>query len=62
MDDDEGALRWASDDTLVFYSEDDNWGRLYAIRATGGTPRPLTPANCMVAESEAARNAAPRRP
>jgi dipeptidyl aminopeptidase/acylaminoacyl peptidase len=55
MDDDEGALRWASDDTLVFYSEDDNWGRLYAIPATGGTPRPLTPANCMVAESEVAK-------
>ena len=55
MDDDEGALRWASDDTLVFYSEDDNWGRLYALPATGGTPRPLTPANCMVAESEAAK-------
>lgn len=53
MDDDEGALRWASDDTLVFYSEDDNWGRLYSIPAAGGTPRALTPANCMVAESEA---------
>jgi len=53
MDDDEGALRWASDDTLVFYSEDDNWGRLYALPASGGTPRALTPANCMVAESEA---------
>src|SRR4249919_3679728 len=56
MDDDEGALRWASDDTLVFYSEDDNWGRLYALPASGGTPRPLTPSTCMVAESEAAKN------
>ena len=53
MDDDEGALRWASDDTLVFYSEDDNWGRLYSVPAAGGAPRPLTPGNCMVAESEA---------
>ena len=56
MDDDEGALRWASDDTLVFYSEDDNWGRLYALPAAGGTPRALTPTNCMVAESEAAKS------
>ena len=55
MDDDEGALRWASDDTLVFYSEDDNWGRLYALPAAGGAPRALTPPNCMVAESEAAK-------
>src|SRR3954452_25140062 len=55
MDDDEGALRWTSDDTVVFYSEDDNWGRLYALPASGGTPRPLTPANCMVAESEASK-------
>jgi len=55
MDDAEGALRWASDDTLVFYSEDDNWGRLYTLPATGGTPRALTPPNCMVAESEAAK-------
>ena len=52
MDDPEGALRWASDDTLVFYSEDDGWGRLYALPVAGGTPRPLTPTGCMVAESE----------
>jgi dipeptidyl aminopeptidase/acylaminoacyl peptidase len=55
MDDDEGALRWASDDELVFYSEDDNWGRLYVLPLAGGAPRALTPANCMVAESEAAK-------
>lgn len=36
MDDDEGALRWASNDELVFYSEDDGWGRLYALAATVG--------------------------
>jgi dipeptidyl aminopeptidase/acylaminoacyl peptidase len=52
MDDDEGALRWASDDQLVFYSEDDNWGRLYSLAAAGGTPRAITPTGCMVAESE----------
>ena len=51
-DDNEGALRWASNDMLVFYSEDDNWGRLYAIGRNGGTPRAITPPNCEVAESE----------
>jgi dipeptidyl aminopeptidase/acylaminoacyl peptidase len=51
-DDPEGALRWASDDTLVFYSEDDGWGRLYALSRNGGAPRAITPANCEVAESE----------
>ena len=52
MDDPESALRWASNDRLVFYSEEDGWGRLYAIDAAGGAPRPLTPTGCMVAESE----------
>ena len=51
-DDPEGALRWASNDTLVFYSEDDNWGRLYALSRNGGAPRALTPPGCEVAESE----------
>lgn len=54
MDDPEQALRWASNDTLVFYSEDDNWGRLYALSRNGGTPRAITPPNCEVAESELA--------
>lgn len=53
MDDPSGALRWAGEDKLVFYSEDDNWGRLYSIPVAGGEPVALTPANCMVAESEA---------
>jgi dipeptidyl aminopeptidase/acylaminoacyl peptidase len=52
MDDPESALRWASNDQLVFYSEDDGWGRLYALALGGGAPRPITPPNCMVAESE----------
>ena len=51
-DDPEGALRWASNDTLVFYSEDDGWGRLYALSRGGGAPRAITPPNCEVAESE----------
>ncbi|HVU29255.1 MAG TPA: hypothetical protein VHE36_02535, partial [Sphingomicrobium sp.] len=53
-DDPEGALRWASDNTLVFYSEDDGWGRLYALSVDGGSPRPITPPGCEVAESELA--------
>ena len=52
MDDPEGALRWASDGTLVFYSEDDGWGRLYALPRAGGEPRAMTAAGCEVAESE----------
>jgi dipeptidyl aminopeptidase/acylaminoacyl peptidase len=51
-DDAEGALRWASNDTLAFYSEDDGWGRLYALSRNGGEPRAITPAGCEVAESE----------
>jgi dipeptidyl aminopeptidase/acylaminoacyl peptidase len=51
-DDPEGALRWASNDTLVFYSEDDGWGRLYALPRSGGAPRAITPPDCEVAESE----------
>jgi dipeptidyl aminopeptidase/acylaminoacyl peptidase len=51
-DDPEGALRWTSNDQLVFYSEDDNWGRLYALSRNGGAPRAITPPNCEVAESE----------
>ena len=54
MDDDEGALRWAGNDRIVFYSEEDGWGRLYAIAKSGGAPRALTPTGCDVAESEAA--------
>jgi dipeptidyl aminopeptidase/acylaminoacyl peptidase len=53
-DDPEGALRWASNDLIVFYSEDDGWGRLYALPREGGEPRAITPPNCEVAESELA--------
>ncbi|HEV8408084.1 MAG TPA: hypothetical protein VGQ34_09125, partial [Sphingomicrobium sp.] len=51
-DDPEGALRWASNGLLVFYSEDDGWGRLYGLSRSGGEPRAITPPNCEVAESE----------
>ena len=53
-DDSEGVLRWADDRDIVFRSEQDGWARLYAIARTGGKPRPLTPENCEVAESELA--------
>lgn len=56
MDDPEGALRWASNDRLVFYSEEDSWGRLYALDLYGAPPRPLTSTGCMVAESEGSGN------
>ena len=52
MDDPESALRWAADDRVVFYSEEDGWGRLYSLGVGGGAPRALTPTGCMVAESE----------
>jgi dipeptidyl aminopeptidase/acylaminoacyl peptidase len=52
MDDPESALRWTSNDRLVFYSEEDGWGRLYSLGMNGGAPRALTPTGCMVAESE----------
>jgi dipeptidyl aminopeptidase/acylaminoacyl peptidase len=51
-DDPEGLLRWADDSEIVFRSEQDGWARLYAIARAGGKPRPLTPTNCEVAESE----------
>jgi dipeptidyl aminopeptidase/acylaminoacyl peptidase len=52
LDDGDSALRWAGNDRIVFYSEHDGWGRLYAIAAKGGDAAALTPANCEVAESE----------
>lgn len=51
-DDPEGHLRWADDRNIVFRHEEDGWARLYAVARTGGALRPLTPANCEVAESE----------
>jgi|tagenome__1003787_1003787.scaffolds.fasta_scaffold20989512_10 dipeptidyl aminopeptidase/acylaminoacyl peptidase len=57
MDDPEGALRWSADNELVFYSEDDGWGQLYALPVSGGAPRAITPAGCEVAESEKAADA-----
>jgi dipeptidyl aminopeptidase/acylaminoacyl peptidase len=53
LEDQDSALRWVGNDRVVFYSEHDGWGRLYAVATTGGEPVALTPANCEVAESEA---------
>jgi dipeptidyl aminopeptidase/acylaminoacyl peptidase len=52
LEDPDSALRWVGNDRVVFYSEHDGWGRLYAVAITGGDPAALTPANCEVAESE----------
>jgi dipeptidyl aminopeptidase/acylaminoacyl peptidase len=52
LEDADSALRWVGNERVVFYSEHDGWGRLYAIAAKGGEPAALTPANCEVAESE----------
>jgi dipeptidyl aminopeptidase/acylaminoacyl peptidase len=52
LEDPDSALRWVGNDRVVFYSEHDGWGRLYALAASGGDPVALTPTNCEVAESE----------
>ncbi|MGV3478857.1 MAG: prolyl oligopeptidase family serine peptidase [Sphingobium sp.] len=54
LEDGDNALRWAGDDTIVFYSEHDGWGRLYAVARAGGEIRGLTPTGCEAAESEPA--------
>lgn len=51
-DDPDTSVRWLDNERLIFYSEHDGWGRLYAIAAKGGAPAAITPPNCEVAESE----------
>jgi dipeptidyl aminopeptidase/acylaminoacyl peptidase len=41
-------LEWVGDNSLLFNSERDNWPHLYAISASGGPARLLTPGNFMV--------------
>ena len=41
-------LEWVAGDRLIFKSEQDDWGHLYAVSAAGGTPRLLTPGEFMV--------------
>jgi dipeptidyl aminopeptidase/acylaminoacyl peptidase len=43
-----GVIRWAANDTIVMASEADGWQHLYALPATGGTPKLLTPGQCEV--------------
>jgi dipeptidyl aminopeptidase/acylaminoacyl peptidase len=50
--DEDSVLRWSGDGQVVFGSEEDGWLRLYAISASGGEPKALTPTGCEVAESE----------
>ena len=41
-------LEWAGSNQLVFRSEQDNWPQLYAVSASGGGARLLTPGKFMV--------------
>src|SRR5882762_5609186 len=43
-----GVINWAANDTIVMASEADGWQHLYALSATGGPPKLLTPGNCEV--------------
>jgi dipeptidyl aminopeptidase/acylaminoacyl peptidase len=43
-----GVLNWAAGNQLVIASEKDGWQHLYALSASGGAPRLLTPGNCEV--------------
>jgi dipeptidyl aminopeptidase/acylaminoacyl peptidase len=43
-----GVLNWVADNQLVMASEEDGWQHLYALSASGGTPKLLTPGNCEV--------------
>jgi dipeptidyl aminopeptidase/acylaminoacyl peptidase len=43
-----GVINWAANDTIVVASEADGWQHLYALSASGGTPKLLTPGNCEV--------------
>ncbi len=43
-----GVINWAAGNQLVIASEEDGWQHLYALSASGGTPKLLTPGNCEV--------------
>ena len=43
-----GVIHWAAEDRIVFASEKDGWQHLYAVGATGGEPKLLTPGDCEV--------------
>jgi len=41
-----GVIRWAASDTIVMASEADGWQHFYALAASGGAPKLLTPGKC----------------
>lgn len=43
-----GVLNWAADNQIIMASEQDGWQHLYALSATGGAPKLLTPGQCEV--------------
>ena len=43
-----GAINWAAVNTIVMASEQDGWQHLYALSASGGAPKLLTPGACEV--------------
>ncbi len=43
-----GVIRYAASDTIVMASEADTWLHLYALSASGGEPKLLTPGKCEV--------------
>lgn len=43
-----GVIHWAADGTIVLASEEDGWQHLYALPASGGMARLLTPGACEV--------------
>ncbi len=43
-----GVINWAAGDRIVYASEADGWQHLYAISASGGASKLLTPGNCEV--------------
>ena len=49
-------LHWMGNDKLLFLSEQDNWPHLYAIAATGGAAKLLTPGNFQVEDIDAAED------
>lgn len=45
-------LRWQAGDTLVFYSEHEDWLRIYRLGIEQGEPRALTPPRCFAEHSD----------
>lgn len=41
-------ILWPSENVILFYSEHEDWMKLYRINASGGTPEPLLPGACEI--------------